>query len=66
MHESFGGADDPLGQRFLQRVIQEVKERAFPVVAERATIDFAHLGGDAGYIGAAGLARQAARKATNA
>ena len=60
---TFGGADDPLGQRFLARVIQEVKERAFPVVAERAMIDFAHLGGDAGYIGAAGLARQAARKA---
>ena len=60
---TFGGADDPLGQRFLNRVIQEVKERAFPVVAERAMIDFAHLGGDAGYIGAAGLARQAARKA---
>jgi len=35
-----------------------VHRRAFPVPAARTKIDFAILGGDAGYIGAAGIARQ--------
>jgi hypothetical protein len=32
------------------------------VLAERTVIDFANLGGDAGYIGAAGVARLEYRK----
>ncbi len=59
---TFGGADHPLGRQFLERIYQEVRARAFPTVSERITIDFAELGGDAGYIGAAGLARQVARR----
>lgn len=59
---TFGGADHPLGRKFLERIYQEVRARAFPTVSERITIDFAELGGDAGYIGAAGLARQVARR----
>ncbi|MGD0898362.1 MAG: ROK family protein [Thermoguttaceae bacterium] len=54
---TFGGHETETGRRFLARVRDEVRRRAFPVLAERTTIDFASLGGDAGYIGAAGLAR---------
>lgn len=58
---TFGGAESDLGQQFLQRVREEVRRRAFPVLAERTIIDFASLGGDAGFVGAAGLARLAYR-----
>jgi glucokinase len=59
---TFGGHDMPLGRRFLDRVKEEVRRRAFPVLAERIVIDYASLGGDAGYIGAAGVARLEHRK----
>lgn len=59
---NFGGADHPLGARFLERVRQEVRARAFPVPARRTVVEFASLGGDAGYIGAAGIARSVHRK----
>jgi glucokinase len=54
---TFGGSDSQLGRKFLDRIKEEVNRRAFAVLAERITIDFASLGGDAGYIGAAGIAR---------
>ncbi len=54
---TFGGNETELGRKFLQRIRDEVKLRAFPVLAERTNIEFASLGGDAGYIGAAGIAR---------
>jgi len=54
---TFGGNKTELGRRFLARIKEEVNHRAFAVLAERTTIDFASLGGDAGYIGAAGIAR---------
>ncbi len=63
---TFGGADHPLGRRFLERVYEEVRARAFPTISERICIDFANLGGDAGYIGAAGLARLATQKSRRA
>ena len=56
---NFGGHDTPLGRRFLARIESEVRRMTFPVLAKRTIIDFARLGGDAGYIGAAGLARLA-------
>lgn len=59
---TFGQHDTNLGRTFLQTIRAEVRERAFPVLAERITIDYAALGGDAGYIGAAGMARIAHRK----
>jgi len=59
---TFGGKDSPLGQRFLLQVTQEVKNRVFPAIADNVLIDFAALGADAGYIGAAGLAREQARE----
>jgi len=60
---TFGGKKSPLGQRFLSQVIREVKSRTFPAIADNVLIDFAMLGGDAGYIGAAGLAREYVRGA---
>jgi glucokinase len=54
---TFGGNDSELGRRFLERIRQEVRRRAFALLAERTVIEFASLGGDAGYIGAAGIAR---------
>jgi glucokinase len=54
---TFGRTETPLGRRFLQAIKDEVKKRAFHVPYERTKIDFATLGGDAGYIGAAGCAR---------
>ena len=59
---NFGGNATGLGREFLARIRQEVQQRAFPVIAERISIDFATLGGDAGFIGAAGLARVAQRR----
>jgi glucokinase len=55
---TFGGHETKLGRQFLDTVRDEVKRRAFPVLAERTIIDFASLGSDAGFIGAAGVARQ--------
>lgn len=54
---TFGGHESPLGRRFLETVREEVRRRAFPVLAQRIVIDYAALGADAGYIGAAGVAR---------
>jgi glucokinase len=56
---NFGGHETDLGRRFLGRIRQEVSRRAFPVPAQRTVIDFA---GDAGYVGAAGIARVAHRR----
>lgn len=53
---TFGGNATPLGRSFIERVRQEVRRRAFPIVA-KTPIEYAALGGDAGYIGAAGIAR---------
>ena len=54
---NFGGHDNPVGKKFIERVRSIVKKHAFPIPAARTTIDFATLGGDAGFIGAAGIAR---------
>jgi glucokinase len=54
---TFGGQERELGRSFLARIKQEIDERAFALLAERLQIDFAALGADAGYIGAAGIAR---------
>lgn len=54
---TFGGAESSLGRRFLERLREEVRRRALPIPAQKTSIEFAKLGGDAGYIGAAGLAR---------
>ena len=59
---TFGGEADPVGKAFIERVRAEVRARAFPVLVEQTVIRYAELGGDAGSIGAAGLARLAHRR----
>lgn len=54
---TFGRHQTELGRRFIEEVRREVKKRAFPIPAEKTIIDYAMLGNDAGYIGAAGCAR---------
>ncbi|MCE5267736.1 MAG: ROK family protein [Planctomycetaceae bacterium] len=54
---TFGGHETALGRRFLEHVREEVQRLALPQVARATSIDFATLGGDAGFIGAAGVAR---------
>jgi len=60
---TFGGKGSAQGERFLQRIRDEVKQRAFQVPYDNTIIDFAELGSDAGYIGVAGCARLACLKA---
>lgn len=55
----FGGAGHPLGEEFLQLVRDAARPRLLAELREKLHISFATLGGDAGYIGAAGLARLA-------
>jgi glucokinase len=62
---TFGGARTPLGRAFLERMHQEFRQRTFPSLADKTAIGFASLGGDAGSIGAAGLARLATRQGRN-
>jgi glucokinase len=54
---TFGRDESALGRQFLERVREEVRERAFPVPYHNTPIVFASLGGDAGFIGAAGCAK---------
>lgn len=54
---TFGGRESELGRRFLRTIYDEVKCRTFPTLAAALQTDFASLGTDAGYIGAAGIAR---------
>ena len=56
---TFGRHETNIGRRFLQRVTEEFQGRAFPTLARETSIDSATLGGDAGFIGAAGCARRA-------
>ena len=53
----FGGGMIAAGKTFLEEIRAEVRRIAFPVPAEKTRIEFAELGGDAGFIGAAGYAR---------
>ncbi len=54
----FGGGMTAAGQPFLDRIQTHVKKLAFPVPAAKTKIRYAKLGNDAGFIGAAGCARQ--------
>lgn len=55
---TFGGEGAPVGRAFIERIRAEIRARAFPLLAEKTVIRYASLGGDAGSIGAAGLARR--------
>ena len=54
---TFGGTGHPLGERFLEEVRTQARRRMIDSLRDHITIDFAKLKSDAGYIGAAGLAR---------
>jgi glucokinase len=58
----FGGGMIATGEWFLERIRFHAKRLAFPVPGAKTTIYYAQLGGDAGYIGAAGCARQLLKK----
>ncbi|WP_425395776.1 ROK family protein [Aeoliella sp.] len=55
---TFGGEGHPLGERFLDEVRRQTSVRIFESLRSEVHMDFARLGGDAGFIGAAGLARE--------
>jgi glucokinase len=55
----FGGGMIASGPRLLEEIRAHVAQIAFPVPARLTRIDYASLGGDAGFIGAAGCARLA-------
>ena len=48
---NFGGHQTSVGRRFLAGVRNEFQRRAYHVVRDTTVIDFASLGGAAGYIG---------------
>lgn len=60
---TFGGNDSEIGRQFLQRIRDEVRPRLLEPLQDTVRIEFASIGGDAGYIGAAGLARLEHNKA---
>jgi glucokinase len=60
---TFGGDEQPLGRDFINAVRHEVRRRAMPIQSKHTVIEFATLGGAAGFIGAAGIARVEERKA---
>ncbi|MDX2038512.1 MAG: ROK family protein [Isosphaeraceae bacterium] len=53
----FSGGMIAAGPKFLEQIRADILELAFPTPAARTRIEFARLGGDAGFIGAAGCAR---------
>lgn len=53
---TFGGAGHPLGERFLGELRDQTNARLFPNLRGQIPINFAKLGGKAGYMGAAGIA----------
>jgi len=57
---TFGGAGHPLGERFLAEIREQAGRRLLKSLVPQLAIEFAKLGKDAGYVGAAGLAHQAA------
>ncbi len=54
---NFGGAKTPLGQKFLDEVVAAVRKLVFPVLGQELIVKYARLGSEAGFVGAAGLAR---------
>jgi glucokinase len=59
---TFGGNGTAIGRAFLQRIRDGVRPRLLEPLRDAVKIEFASLGGDAGYIGAAGLARLGQQK----
>lgn len=56
---TFGRNETQVGREFLNRVQHEFRSRTFATLADKISIEYASLGGNAGFIGAAGCARRA-------
>jgi glucokinase len=54
----FGGGMINAGHLLLDAIRRNVREMAFPIPAAKTRIEFARLGGEAGFVGAAGWARK--------
>jgi glucokinase len=57
----FGGAQSPIGVKFLKDTVASFRDRSFDHVFAGTTVAFAKLGSDAGFLGAAGIARHQER-----
>jgi glucokinase len=55
----FSGGMIAAGQSFLEAIRADIRSLAFPIPAAKTRVEYAQLGGDAGFIGAAGCARLA-------
>jgi glucokinase len=60
----FGGGMIGAGIGFLEDIRNHIRQIAFPLPARETRVEFAHLGGEAGFIGAAGCARLAFGRAS--
>ena len=58
----YGGGMTAAGEQFLTLIRENVGRFALPYPAKSVEVRFAELGSDAGFIGAAGCARQLARR----
>ncbi len=58
----YAGGMTAAGEPFLNRIKHYIRELAFPVPAAKTIVQYATLGSDAGFIGAAACARQLAKK----
>ena len=54
----FGGGMTNAGEPLLDEIRRNVKQMAFPIPAAKTRIEFALLGDEAGFVGAAGWARK--------
>lgn len=61
---TFGGPDNETGKRFMQHIRKTVRETTLAQVGQHLIVDFASLGNDAGILGAAIVAKQAATDAS--
>lgn len=57
----FGGDRSHVGAKFLEDTVLSFRQRSFDHVSSGTTIAFAKLGSDAGFLGAAGIARHQQR-----
>jgi len=55
----FSGGMIAAGPSFLEAIRNDIRAMAFPTLAHKVRVEYAALGADAGFIGAAGCARMA-------
>jgi len=58
----FAGGMVAAGPKFLDDIRADIRAMSLPIPAEKTRVDYATLGGDAGFIGAAGCARLALQR----